>query len=101
MTADVVPLTLTTNAALRMIREIAEDTANIVIVEHAKKRCKQRKISRRQIEMCIQKGTITEGPFLNAHGHWQVTLFRHAAGDELTCPVAIDWPNRVIVITAF
>ncbi|MFS8037710.1 DUF4258 domain-containing protein [Xanthobacter sp. AM11] len=101
MSADVVPLTLTPHAALRMIREIAENTANIVVLDHAKKQCNRRGISRRQIEMCVQRGTIQEGPFLNSHGQWQVTLFRHAAGDELCCPVAIDWPNKVLVITAF
>lgn len=49
----------------------------------------------------MQLGTITEGPFLNSHGNWQVSLFRHAAGEELTCAMAIDWPNRLIVITAY
>lgn len=81
MSGDVIPLALAEAAALRVIREIAADTGNIVILDHAKKQCAKRRISRRQVEMCIQRGTVAEGPFLNAHGHWQVTLFRHAAGE--------------------
>lgn len=99
--AEIVPLELTAPRALAMIREIAAETKNIVVVGHGKTRQRQRKITRRQIELCIQKGTICEGPFLNPHGHWQVNLFRHAAGEEVTCVVAIEWATRLIVVTAF
>ena len=99
--ADAVPLELTPHAALQLIRDVASDTNNIVVISHGRLRQKQRKISRRQIELCVQKGTIVEGPFRNSHGNWQVTLFRHAAGEELSCVVAIDWPARLIVVTAF
>ncbi|MBV8444096.1 MAG: DUF4258 domain-containing protein [Hyphomicrobiales bacterium] len=87
--------------ALAVIRELAADSSRIVVVGHARKRGRERSISRRQIERCCQKGTIIEGPFRNAHGHWQVSLFRHAAGEEITCAVAIEWRERLIVITAF
>jgi hypothetical protein len=99
--AEVVPLTLTSANALKVIRGIASDSSRIIVVAHAKMRGRQRSITRRQIELCVQRGTITEGPFLNAHGNWQVNLFRHAAGEEITCVVAIDWPERLIVVTVF
>jgi hypothetical protein len=51
--------------------------------------------------LSMQRGTIREGPFLNRFGHWQMNLFRHAAGEEVTCVVAIDWAARVLVINAF
>ncbi|WP_413814034.1 DUF4258 domain-containing protein [Rhizobium sp. Leaf453] len=84
-----------------MIRQLAADTDNIVIIEHAKARGRQRRITRRQIELCVQRGSITEGPFLNQHGNWQVNVFRHAAGEEMTCTVAIEWATRLIVVTVF
>ena len=99
--AEVIPLELTPAHALRVVKEIASDTGRIVVLSHAKLRGKQRKITRRQIELCCQKGTITEGPFQNQHGHWQVTLYRHAAGEEITCVVAIDWATKLLVITTF
>ena len=101
MTAEVLPLKLSAAHALRMVREISADTDQLVVLSHATKRARQRRVSRRQIELCCQKGSITEGPFMNQHGHWQVNLFRHAAGEELTCSVAIDWPSRLLVITTF
>lgn len=99
--AEIVPLQLGAPQALRMIRELASDTDNIVVIMHAKARQKQRNISRRQIELCVQKGVICEGPFLNMHGHWQVSLERRAAGEEMTCAVAIEWATRLIVVTVF
>jgi hypothetical protein len=38
---------------------------------------------------------------MNQHGQWQMNLFRHAAGEEITCVVAIDWATRLLVITTF
>ncbi|MCY0149976.1 DUF4258 domain-containing protein [Hoeflea sp. G2-23] len=99
--AEATPLNLSPSAALRHIRDVATETSNIVIVRHASKRQVERGITRRQIELCVQKGTITEGPFMNAHGNWQVTLFRHATGEQINCVVAIDWPRKLIVVTAY
>lgn len=50
----------------------------------------ERRITRRQVELCLQKGTITEGPFMNSRGNWQVNMYRHAAGEEVTCTVIIE-----------
>ncbi|MGL4635679.1 MAG: DUF4258 domain-containing protein [Beijerinckiaceae bacterium] len=99
--AEIVPLELTEKRALQIVREIAKDTNNIVIIEHSDKARRKRGFSRRQIELCVQKGTIVEGPFLNQKGNWQVNLFRHAAGEELTCVVAIELPKSLIIVTVF
>ena len=95
------PKRLSKPAALGMIRALAEDSKKVLFVEHAKERMKERKITRRQVMACIRKGTITEGPFLNNFGNWQVNLYRHAAGENITCTVAIEWGTRLIVVTAF
>ncbi|MER8653438.1 DUF4258 domain-containing protein [Mesorhizobium sp. M0847] len=99
--AEILPLELTAPLALKMIKHLAEDTNKIVIVAHARKRGRQRRISRRQVELCVQRGSILEGPIMNAKGHWQVSMYRHAAGEEMECVVAIDWGKSLIVITVF
>lgn len=99
--AAVIPLELSVPKALEMIRSLAEDSANIVIIKHAQMRRNQRGISAHQIELCLKKGVIEEGPFRNNHNHWQVTMRRQAAGEEVICVVAIDWPDRLLVITTF
>lgn len=99
--ADIVPLQMTPVAAQRKIRELAANSANVIVISHGVKRQRERKITRRQIELCALKGVIVEGPFLNQHGNWQVTIQRMAAGEEVMCVIAIDWPNKLIVITAY
>jgi hypothetical protein len=99
--AEVVPLALTVPAALEMVRQLAAESGRIVILNHCLKRMLQRRVTRRQIELCLQKGTVSEGPTTNAHGNWQVNMFRHAAGDELTCTVAIEWATRLLIVTVF
>ena len=95
------PARLSPADALKVVRILAADTANIVIINYGKKRAKQRKITRRQIELCVQKGTVAEGPFVNQHGNWQLNLCRHAAGEQITTVVAIEWLTRVLVINTF
>jgi hypothetical protein len=95
------PDRLSSALALKVVRLIAADTDNIVVIPYGRWRAQQRKITRRQIELCVQKGTIVEGPFFNQHGNWQMNFYRHAAGEEVTCVVAIDWATRVLVINAF
>jgi len=80
---------------------IAVDSNNIVVITHAKERGKQRSITRIQIERCVRKGIITEGPFINQYGNWQMNLTRQTTGEEITCSVAIKWATHVIVITTF
>jgi hypothetical protein len=87
--------------AIRLVRMIAADSNNIVVIPHARKRKAQRSITRIQIERCVRLGIITEGPFINPKGNWQMNLTRQTAGEEITCAVAIEWATRVIVITTF
>jgi len=102
--AEIVPLCppkLTKPAALRLVRDLAADSNNIVVIPHAKARQRQRSISFAAIQQCLLKGSISEGPFLNQHGHWQMNFERFAAGEELTVVAAIDWPSKMVVITVF
>jgi len=87
--------------AIKIVRVLAADSSNIVIIPYGQRRTRQRNITRPQVEKCVRLGTIQEGPFLNGHGHWQMNLFRHAAGEQVTCVIAIDWATRILVINAF
>jgi hypothetical protein len=87
--------------AIRLVRMLAVDSNNIVVIQHARKRGAQRSITRIQIERCVRHGIITEGPFVNPKGNWQMNLTRQTAGEQITCAVAIEWATHLIVITTF
>lgn len=97
--APVQPERLGSRQAEATIREVAADSNNVVLTNHAKEQMLARGWSIRQVRGCLQRGTVSEGPFVNAHGNWQCTLQRFAAGNNVKVAVAIDWPAKLIVIT--
>lgn len=88
---SVTPLPLALNDAnfLKRLRQSAADTANVVIVTHAKVRMVQRKITRSQVIDCLRKGTISEPAHLTQHGDWKATVSHRAAGDNVSVAVAL------------
>jgi hypothetical protein len=71
------------------------------IQRHLNRDHPDRRISPADIKRCLEKGTVQSDPVLNIYGNWQAEMFRHAAGERLTVVTAIEWEQRVIVITAY
>lgn len=82
--------------ALKIIQELAQDSGRIIVTTHGKKRQRGRQVSHKQIQNCLLKGTIEEGPFINEHGNWQVSMLRHAAGEEMRCVVVIEESGLIV-----
>ncbi len=62
----------------------------LVITSHAKLRMKERRITRKQIETCLQKGRVVEPAHLTSHGDWKATLEHCVAGDVINVAVALE-----------
>lgn len=76
--AEPVPMRMSDQAALKLLREIAGDSASVIFTKHAR-----------------------EPVALDQHGNWKLTVTHRVAGVELHVAVAIDVPVRAIVITVF
>jgi hypothetical protein len=96
---NVKPFRLSADAALKRIRELAEDSRNVFITRHALQRMVERQITRLQVIECLLRGVVSEGPALDPHGNWKCTLRRFAAGQELEVVVALQ--GSLIVITVY
>jgi len=96
---DQQPAKLSRSDAIKLVRELAADSANVGLTHHCRERMQERDITLRQILNCLQKGTVTEGPAIDKYGNWKMDIYR--AGDDLTCAVAIEWSSHLIVITVF
>jgi hypothetical protein len=75
---------------LAHIREIARYSGNVILLKGALKKGRRRGITFGQVVKCCQLGTIIDGPFKNERFEWQVTLQRHAAGEEIRVVVIVD-----------
>jgi Domain of unknown function (DUF4258) len=91
--------------SLPLIRRFAEES-RVAASPHAKKQMARRRISITQACCVLQKGIVTEGPFLNSFGHWQVTVDGRHAGDDIRVVAALQMISDeigylVIVTTHF
>ncbi len=96
-----VPMRMNDATALKVLREIAQDSARVIFTHHARHRMRQRKVSLSQVLTCLQHGIASEPVALDMHGNWKLTVTHRIAGKDLDVAVAIDVPNRAIVITVF
>ena len=104
MTGKVIPLRpseMNRPTALRIIREIAAETSRVVILYHAKRSMRRRRISPTQVYSCIRLGVITEGPSQDMKGYWRCTMQRLAAGEEITIVVSFNSRESLLVITVY
>jgi hypothetical protein len=100
------PISIPLNDAnmLRIIRDLAQKTENVFIEPHAKKRMRQRNITRTQVYACLLKGVIDEAAHENIRGNWKCTLRHHHAGDLIRVTAAIEKDDNgdwIAVVTVF
>lgn len=89
MNATPLPLALNDANFLKRLRLAATNSANVVIVAHAKLRMVERKINRSQVIACLQKGNVSEPAHLTPYGDWKATVSHRAAGDNVSVAVAL------------
>lgn len=99
--AKAVPMRMNDATALKLLREIAADSGRVIFTSHARQRMRQRKVTPVQVVTCLQRGIVAEPVALDLHGNWKLTVAHRVAGRDLSVAVAIDVPNRAIVITVF
>jgi len=89
---------------LRIIREIAEDTARVMFSRHAKDRMKERGFTSRQVYACLRRGVIYEPVHQDVRGDHKCTLRHLCAGDDVRVAVALKRNSRsewIAVLTVF
>ena len=92
-----------TDAALRRrITHLAEDSANIIVTDHARKRMRRRNILMTQVQKVLLRGRLIEHAHKDIYGCWKCTLQLTVSGDLIKVAAALgedDHKNKVVVIT--
>lgn len=96
---DPTPLRMNDANALKLLREIVAESGNVFFTSHATKRMVQRSVTRPMVIECLRHGTTDEPVALDAHGNWKMTIWKRVAGKDVRVSVALDLPNRAVVIT--
>ena len=101
---NIIPIRLNDTNALRIVREIAKDSANVYVLAHAKTRMSQRSITLKQVLCCLRSGHICESAHLDIKGDVRLTMRHLNAGDEVHVAIALKKGTRgkmIAVITVF
>lgn len=95
---------MTDSDALTILRECAENDTRVFFSRHATDRMIQRKITRPQVLLCLEKGKITESPCRDPKGDWRCTIEHYTAGSVVTVAAAIKHNNngdRTVIVTVY
>lgn len=107
MNKNIIHLDLTAPGALAIIKELAVNSENIFLIDHAKKSMKKRHITRAQIDQCLMKGKITEGPYRDVgSGNWRVRMEHYSYGQCVRVVAELFTNDQgkktiIIIITTF
>jgi len=87
--------------AQKIIRTRAASSLNVVFVHHAQLQMRKRGIDALQVFRCLQRGSITEGPYRAIKsGQWRCNVDARTGGDLIRVVVEIsDKPELLEVIT--
>lgn len=105
MNENIIRLDLTAPTALTIIRKLAANSGNVFLIQHAKKSMKKRHITRAQIDQCLLKGQITEGPYRDVgSGNWRVRMEHYVYGQCVRVIAELftnDLGEKILIITTF
>ena len=88
--------------ALKMVKELAKDSSNVVMVHHANTRKSQRDVSDLEILKCLRNGRIVESVHRTPQGNWKLTIGHFLMQRNIHVAVALDNGddgNYLIVVT--
>jgi hypothetical protein len=99
------PLRMNDASALKLLRDIAQDSGRVIFTQHARLRMRQRKVTPVQVLACLQHGINTSrwrwtcmdtgnSPWRGGSRAWICQRTSKRA-------VAIDVPSRAIIMTVF
>lgn len=99
-----IPLRMSDSHFLRIVREVAKDTARMKLSRHAKERMEGRGFSISQVFACIRRGAIYEPVHQDVRGDWKCTLRLVWAGDDIRVAIALKRNDQgiwIAVLTVF
>ena len=89
--------------AARIVRARARDSGNIVLLDHARRQMKARRVDLLQVVRCLQRGAVTEGPYMPTNsrtGYWRCNVSATVDGIRLRVAVEVADDPLLLVVTA-
>ncbi len=99
---NVILMDLDDVSALKIVKDLAKDSANVVMTHHNKNRQNKRHVSDMEIIKCLRHGRVVESVHRTSKGNWKLTIQHYLMHRTIRVAVAIDNcdnGNYLIVVT--
>lgn len=104
--SKVLPLEMNDETLRRKIAAIAResvssDSPRVIVLPHAKKQMRKRRVTPTQMYEVLMKGYVVEHAHRDIKGNWKCTLEARTAGDRVKVSAALtdSYGESVVVIT--
>ena len=84
-----------------LIRELAEDSANIIIVPHCSEAMRERDVTMRHLLLTLREGHVVGRPSIDEYGDWRCQLKKRCSGRRVTVIAGIHDRRELYVITTY
>ena len=85
----------------RTVRELATDSGNVIVVDHARQRMVARDIALDEVLRVLRCGTCEEEPQQGHGSDLRARMVGKTTGREIVVAVAVATLNRLVVVTAW
>ncbi len=89
---------LTKAGAQKAIHAIAQDSAKVILTDHAKKRMDQRDVSIDQVYRVLKSGTVNEPPIPEIRGGISAKICLKQRSDKGVCVVTVIYNDGALII---
>ena len=98
--AEPIPLRMSAQAAIRMIRQKAAASENVIITDHAQERMAERGVTLDDVLAILRKGWVYVPPHKNERDDWQTKMERRMPGGrDAVAVTVVPQGSRLIVRT--
>lgn len=85
----------------KTVRDLAGDSGNVVVTDHARRRMDVRDITLDEVLRILRCGTCDEEPQPRHGSDWRARMIGAATGREIVVVVAATAQRRLVVVTAW
>jgi hypothetical protein len=98
--ANLIPFRMTVQAAVRIIKQRATSSGNVILTYHAQERMEERGINLDDVLTILRKGSVYAAPRKNDLGDWQAEMERRMPGGrDVVAVTVIPLGDRLVVKT--
>ena len=93
-----IPLRMTAAVALRIVRNRAKTTGQVIITNHAQQRMEERSLNIDDVFLILRRGGIYLAPIKNEKSEWQAEVERRMPGgrEAVVIVVVPQGPNLIV-----